>query len=56
VSERPQTADWPAILGILRKAGYRGYLALEYEQDEDPRTALPQLIARLRGSIRAACA
>ena len=51
---RRQPADWPKILGILRKAGYVGYLALEYEENEDPRSAVPQLLARLRESIGAA--
>lgn len=53
VDGRPQAADWPRILAVLRKVGYRGYLALEYELNEDPRTAVPQLIARMRKTIRA---
>jgi sugar phosphate isomerase/epimerase len=53
VDGRRQTADWPKILGILRKSGYLGYLALEYEENEDPRSAVPQLLARLRESIGA---
>jgi L-ribulose-5-phosphate 3-epimerase len=52
VDGRLQAADWPRILGILRKAGYRGYLALEYELNQDPRTAVPQLIARMRSTIQ----
>lgn len=52
VDGRRQSADWPRILGILRKAGYRGYLAVEYELNEDARTAVPQLIDRMRESIR----
>ena len=51
---RRQDADWPRILGILRKAGYRGYLAIEYELNEDARKAVPQLIARVRETIRTA--
>lgn len=54
VDGRRQAADWPKILGILRKAGYRGYLALEYELNENPRVAVPQLIARMREAIRTA--
>ena len=49
---RRQAADWPKILGILRNARYRGYLALEYELNEDARTAVPRLIARMRETIR----
>lgn len=51
---RRQDADWAKILGILRTAGYRGYLAIEYELGEDPRTAVPKLIARLKESIGSA--
>ncbi len=54
VAGRRQSADWPRILRILRKAGYRGYLALEYELEENPRVAVPQLIARMRELIGAA--
>ncbi len=54
VDGRRQSADWPRMLRILRKAGYRGYLALEYELEEDPRVAVPQLIGRMRESIGAA--
>lgn len=48
---RHETADWQKILGILRKAGYRGYLALEYEEDGSPAEAVPRLIARMRKLI-----
>ncbi|MEO8129713.1 MAG: sugar phosphate isomerase/epimerase family protein [Bryobacteraceae bacterium] len=46
-------ADWPRILGILSKSGYRGYLALEYELTEHPQTMVPQLMAKMREVIRA---
>jgi len=41
-------ADWGRILRALSKAGYKGYLALEYEGEEDPETAVPPLTKRLR--------
>lgn len=53
VDGRQQSADWSRILGILRKAEYRGYLALEYELNENPRAAVPTLIARMRELIGA---
>ena len=46
-----QPADWPRILTILGKAGYRGYLALEYESNEDPLAIVPTLIAKLKETI-----
>ena len=46
-------ADWPRILGILGKSGYRGYLALEYELTERPQTVVPQLMAKMLEAISA---
>lgn len=40
--------DNPRIAGIFRKHGYRGYVSLEYEGREDPRTAIPQSLKLLR--------
>jgi L-ribulose-5-phosphate 3-epimerase len=41
-------SDWERIVRMLAQAGYRGYLALEYEDKEPPETAVPRLIAKLR--------
>ncbi len=41
-------SDWDRIAGMLVKSGYRGYLALEYEDKEPTATAMPRLLARLR--------
>ena len=46
-----QKADLPRIVGILRDAGYRGYLALEHEAKEDPFVAVPKYLAELRKSL-----
>ena len=46
-----QQADFARIVGLLKKAGYRGYLALEYEGKEDPKTAVPRHLQTLRGLI-----
>lgn len=43
-----QQADLKKVLDILRGAKYRGYLALEYEGKEDPKTGVPKWIARLK--------
>lgn len=45
---KPEPSDWPRFLGILAKANYRGYVALEYEEKADARQAVPPLIAKLR--------
>lgn len=43
-----EPADLERVVGILKAAGYRGYAVLEYEEAEDPRTAIPALIKTLR--------
>ena len=46
-----EPADFARVLDILRTAGYRGWVALEYEDDEDPKTAVPRLIDQLQKLI-----
>jgi sugar phosphate isomerase/epimerase len=53
VSIRPegqqrQRSDFRRLAAILRDAGYRGYIVLEYEDDEDPRQACPRHVAELQ--------
>jgi sugar phosphate isomerase/epimerase len=50
---RKQPADLARVVGILRDAGYRGYLVLEYEAAEDPYQAIPGYIDELRTIIEA---
>jgi sugar phosphate isomerase/epimerase len=40
--------DYPRIAAMLRKHGYRGYVSLEFEGKEDPRTGIPKGLAVLR--------
>jgi sugar phosphate isomerase/epimerase len=40
--------DYPRIAGILRKAGFRGWVSLEMEGKEDPTTAVAKSFAVLR--------
>ena len=48
VGGKKQPADFARITGILRDAGYRGFVALEYEESESPFTAIPALLDQLR--------
>jgi len=41
-------SDWDRIFSMFARAGYRGYLALEYEAKEPAETAVPRLLKRLR--------
>jgi sugar phosphate isomerase/epimerase len=44
----PEPMDLPRVIGILRSAGYRGYVGLEYEGRENPHTGVPRAINELR--------
>ena len=52
IDRKSQPADWPRILKILGRAGYQGYLALEYESTDAPLTAVPKLVAKMHEAIR----
>ncbi len=52
--DRPaEAADFPRILKILREAGYRGFISLEYEAKEDPMVAVPRYLTMMRKAILA---
>ena len=46
-----EKADWNRLLGILGKAGYRGYVGLEHET-ANAANELPALCAELRDAVR----
>lgn len=48
---KKEPADLGKVVSILKAAKYRGYLALEYEEPEDPWEKIPGLIKTLRGLI-----
>jgi len=45
-------ADWDRIMKMFAQAGYKGYLALEYEAREDAATAVPRLTRQLNQLAR----
>jgi len=45
---RRQESDWDRIFSMFQRAGYRGYLALEYEGQEPAESAVPRWLERLR--------
>ena len=51
VAGQQQDADLERVIKILADAGYRGYVVLEYEGKEDPKTAVPRHIEKLRKII-----
>jgi sugar phosphate isomerase/epimerase len=48
---KKEPADWNRLLTMLAKAGYKGYVGLEYE-DNNPETDVPRLAADLRTAVR----
>jgi sugar phosphate isomerase/epimerase len=40
--------DYPRIARIMRKNNYRGYVSLEFEGNEDYKTAIPKSLALLQ--------
>jgi len=45
---REEPTDLEKIRGILEKAGYKGWIALEYEAKENPVQAIPNHIAKMK--------
>lgn len=45
---KKEESDLKRLVGMLRDANYRGYVVLEYEAAEDPKTAVPRYAAQLR--------
>ncbi len=41
-------ADLARVVQILKDVNYRGWVALEYEEDEEPKVAVPRYLAELR--------
>ena len=41
-------SDWDRLTGMFAKSGYKGYLAIEYEDAEPTSTAMPRKLAELR--------
>jgi len=48
---KPEDADWNRLLGMLGRAGYKGYVGLEYE-DAAAETDVPRLAVQLRTLVR----
>jgi len=49
--QKKEAADLKRKIDILKAAGYRGYVALEYEAAEDPKVAIPRHIETLKKLI-----
>lgn len=48
---KKEKADWNRLLGMFCKAGYKGYISLEYESQENAEEAVPRLAGELRRAV-----
>jgi sugar phosphate isomerase/epimerase len=46
-----EAVDWDRLVGMFAKAGYKGYLSLEYEETERAEAAVPLLVTELQRSV-----
>ena len=46
-SKEPEPANYQRQFQILRDVNYQGYIALEYEADPDPYTAVPEMMKKV---------
>ena len=44
---RSEPADWDRIVRLFAASGYKGYFALEYEENEDAKVAVPRYTKEL---------
>jgi sugar phosphate isomerase/epimerase len=51
IAGKKTESDFPRLFNILREAGYRGYVALEYEADEEPKVAVLRYVRKLQTLI-----
>jgi sugar phosphate isomerase/epimerase len=49
--QEKREADLGRVVAILKDSGFRGYATLEYEAAEDPLTAIPRELERLRALL-----
>jgi sugar phosphate isomerase/epimerase len=47
-NKQKEDADLKRLIDMLRQGGYRGYVALEYEAAEEPKTAIPKHVETLK--------
>jgi sugar phosphate isomerase/epimerase len=46
--DKTERSDWDRITKMFGAAGYKGYISLEYEDDEDPFVAVPRHLGTMR--------
>ncbi len=52
INDRKVDTDFQRIIGIIRNAGYRGYLPIETLGEGDPKIKIPRLLAQVRKAMQ----
>ncbi len=47
-----ENADWDRLLQMFAQGGYKGFVSLEYESNENSETAVPRLAGELKRVVR----
>lgn len=50
-TDGPAPVDYGRVRAVLNETGYRGWIAIEYEDPEDPHIAVPAFAAELRAAF-----
>ena len=51
MTQTRQPVDVDRVVRTLHEAGYRGFLNVEYEEEEDPRTGVPKLKKQMESAL-----
>lgn len=52
LTDAPEPIDYARVRALMEQSGYRGFLAIEYEEDESAETAVPRFAAALRAALK----
>ena len=51
--DKPTTTDLARIVGIIRNAGFRGYILVETLGEGDPKLTVPRFLDAIRAALAA---
>ena len=46
-----EPVDVDRVVSTLHEAGYRGFLNIEYEEEDDPMSGVPRVVEQLRRGL-----
>ena len=51
-NDEKTNADIPQIINVLKDANYKGFVSIEYESEEDPKTGVPKFTRIIQNALR----